>query len=54
MFVVALARHIPFVIEDANCSEEDDTCSIVSDVDQNSKKKFTPLRLVATQPMYGD
>lgn len=51
MFIVALSRHVPFVIEDANSGEDDDTCSVVSDTDQNSKKKYTPLRLVATQPM---
>lgn len=42
---------MPFVIETAASGEEDETSSIISDVDQYSKKKTTSIRIMATKHM---
>ncbi|XP_034249525.1 uncharacterized protein LOC117650308 isoform X2 [Thrips palmi] len=52
MFVLSLVRTVPFIIEAAKIGEEDDTCSIVSDLDLNLKKKATSLRVVATRHIF--
>lgn len=51
MFVLSLSRSVPFIIEATKNNEEDDTCSIVSDLDQNAKKKATSVRVIATRHM---